>query len=285
MDLLIRDNECFDPILRKLQLTQLEMLKLIDRICRDNDIQYSLYAGTLLGAVRHNGFIPWDDDLDVCMPRKDYDKFLKIWEQISPAGYILQNKENSPNYMNSYSKIRKDHTTFLEHKEDAGRFHTGIFVDVFPIDRIPKSRIKRLLFYWNCMYYQLLTREYAPGDNGKVVRFFANFLLATNSVKSRVKKREKLLQKFTAYNENNDYEVVFTEIISTMLQSFKSTLLDSFSDVQFEDGIFKCFSDSDYYLTAYYGNYMKLPPKEERVLQHRPLIIDFEHNYEEIERA
>lgn len=73
MDLLIRDNKCFDPILRKLQLTQLEMLKLIDRICRDNDIQYSLYAGTLLGAVRHNGFAPRDDDLDVCMPRKDYD--------------------------------------------------------------------------------------------------------------------------------------------------------------------------------------------------------------------
>ena len=98
--------------LRRLQLTQLEILKVIDKICREHDIPYSLYAGTLLGAVRHQGFIPWDDDLDVCMSRANYNRFLEVWEQVQPEGYLLQNKENAPEFPQSFSKIRKLDTTF-----------------------------------------------------------------------------------------------------------------------------------------------------------------------------
>ena len=97
-----------DSKLRRLQLTQLEILKVFDKICMDHGLRYSLYAGSLLGAVRHQGFIPWDDDLDVCMARADYDRFMEIWEAVKPEGYILQNKENTPGFTQSFSKIRKD---------------------------------------------------------------------------------------------------------------------------------------------------------------------------------
>ena len=99
---------------QKLWDVQLDILNLIDQVCSKNDLQYSLYAGTLLGAVRHKGFIPWDDDLDICMPREDYEKFLKIWKDEDHPGYILQNKRNTPLFTQSFTKIRKDHTTFLQ---------------------------------------------------------------------------------------------------------------------------------------------------------------------------
>ena len=84
-----------DDKLRTLQLTQLEMLKTFDSFCREHGLHYSLYAGTLLGAVRHRGFISWDDDLDVCMARSEYDLFIELWQKTSHPGYILQNKENT----------------------------------------------------------------------------------------------------------------------------------------------------------------------------------------------
>lgn len=82
--------------LRQLQLIQLEILKFFDNFCREHNLKYSLYAGSLLGAIRHHAFIPWDDDLDVCMSRFEYDRFIALWNQSPPGGYILQNKENSP---------------------------------------------------------------------------------------------------------------------------------------------------------------------------------------------
>ena len=103
-----------DNTLRQLQLTQLSILKVIDKLCRKWEIRYSLYAGTLLGAVRHSGFIPWDDDLDICMAREEYDRFLAAWEKEPPEGYLLQNKKNTPAFTQSFTKIRKDHTAFLQ---------------------------------------------------------------------------------------------------------------------------------------------------------------------------
>ena len=101
-------------ILRRLQLTELEILKVVDKVCRDNKIDYSLYAGTLLGAVRHKGFIPWDDDLDICLTRENYNRFIKIWNANPPKGYILQNKENTPDFSQTFTKIRKDNTAFFQ---------------------------------------------------------------------------------------------------------------------------------------------------------------------------
>jgi len=110
-----------EDVLRKLQLTQLEILKVFDRFCREHDLKYSLYAGSLLGAVRHQGFIPWDDDLDVCMPRADYDRFIQCWTEKPVEGYVLQNKENSRYFVQSFTKLRKDHTTFLQNKREGER--------------------------------------------------------------------------------------------------------------------------------------------------------------------
>lgn len=271
-----------DKKLRQLQLTELEILKEIDRFCKNNNIAYSLYAGTLIGAVRHKGFIPWDDDLDICMSRAEYNRFLDLWEKNPPKGYVLQNKDNSPSFSQSFSKVRKDHTTFLQQGETPGDYHTGIFVDVFPIDRIPKGWFARQIFIWRCMRYQLYTREYAPSDNGKIIKLISEILLKTNSSKTRAKKRNKLLSKVTKYNSDSQLSTVAIETNCTLRVPLPPTLMDEFVSLEFEGCRFQCMKSWDECLRIKYSDYMQLPPVEEQTWKHHPQIIDFENNYENL---
>lgn len=271
-----------DETLRQLQLTQLEMLKVFDGFCKEYKLQYSLYAGTLLGAVRHQAFIPWDDDLDVCMARAEYDRFIALWEQHPVEGYVLQNKANAPRFTQSFTKIRKDHTTFLQSEKEIGQYHTGIFIDIFPIDRIPNRRLQRLLFYWNSMEYQLLTREFVPPKGNAFVRLGSAVRLAVTPKQLRGNARRKILKRITKYNDQHDLETIAIETLASMRKQQPANLLDKYVELTFEDGKFMCFAEWDEYLRRKFGDYMQLPPEAERVWKHHPILIDFEHNYEEL---
>lgn len=273
-----------EETLRQLQVTQLEILKVFDKFCREHNLKYSLYAGSLLGAVRHKGFIPWDDDLDVCMSRSDYGKFLELWQKTPVEGYILQNKENSKYFDQSFSKIRKDHTTFLQDEWQIGNHHTGIFLDIFPIDRIPNGKLKRAIFKWHCMKYQLLTREFVPPKSNAVVRLGSAVILACTPKKRREKVRQNTLKKITRYNDQHEFETVAIEIIRTINKPLPADMMDEYVDLPFEDGKFMCIAGWDEYLRRKFGDYMQLPPEEERAWRHHPILIDFEHNYEDIQR-
>lgn len=269
--------------LREVQLVQLEMLKVIDKICSSNNLRYSLYGGTLIGAVRHGGFIPWDDDLDVCMSRKDYEKFLQIWASVKPEGYVLQNKENSPQFTQSFTKIRKEHTTFLQFENEVNKYHTGIFVDIFPMDRIPNGKRQCFLFKANCMVYQLFTREFVPPKANGVVKVVSKGLLFFVSKKKREKVRRKALKNITKYSQQKELKVVGIETAETLKFRFSPDLLEQYIYLPFEDGEFMCFKDWHNHLKIKYGDYMKLPPIQERTWKHHPIILDFEHDYNEVE--
>lgn len=271
-----------NTILRQLQLTMLGTLKVFDAFCRKHGLKYSLYAGSLLGAVRHEGFIPWDDDLDVCMSREEYDRFIALWKQEQPEGYILQNKENTPAYWQSFSKIRKEHTTFLQEEREAGAYHTGIFLDVFPLDRMPYGKLNRAVYKWNCMKYQLLTREFAPPKASTVVWLGSSLMLACTPMGRREKVRRNTLKKITQYNNQCDLEIAAIETMASLRKPFAPDMLDAYVDLPFEDGKFMCFAGWHDHLRRKFGNYMQLPPEEERAWRHHPIIIDFEHNYEEL---
>ena len=273
-----------DQILRQLQLTMLETLKVFDAFCRKHGIRYSLYAGSLLGAVRHQGFIPWDDDLDVCMSREEYDRFIALWEQESPEGYILQTKENTPAYWQSFAKLRKDHTTFLQEEREAGRYHTGIFLDIFPLDRMPSGALARKIYKWHCMKYQLLTREFVPPKAGIVTRLGSAVILACTPKFCRERVRQNTLKKIVRYNDRADLEISAIETMASLRKPFAGDMLDSFVDLSFEDSSIMCCAGWDDHLRRKFGDYMQLPTEEERAWRHHPIIIDFEHNYEELSR-
>lgn len=269
--------------LRKLQMVQLEILKYIDFFCKKNNIRYSLSGGTLLGAVRHGGFIPWDDDLDICMLRSEYNRFVQLWNSCSHDKYLLQSKNDTPAFSQSFVKIRKNHTTFYQKGERFGVYHMGIFVDVFPIDRIPNGKLKEYLFYWRVIRYQIFVREFIPPDASIISKLLLRIIFSLNSSKTRTKKRERLLKKITQYNDDNSLRLVGIDTINAMRKSFSSDLWNELTTIEFEESFFPCYANWEEYLTRFYGDYMKLPPKEEQTWYHRPIIIDFEHNYEELE--
>lgn len=103
-----------DQLQQQIWATEQEILDVIHQVCTEHGLRYSLAYGTLIGAVRHKGFIPWDDDIDLMMPREDYEKLLVIWNQSAPKGYILQNTRTDSDFTQNFTKIRKDHTTFLQ---------------------------------------------------------------------------------------------------------------------------------------------------------------------------
>lgn len=271
--------------LRQVQLTALEILKVFDEFCQKHSLKYSLYAGSLLGAVRHQGFIPWDDDLDVCMERVEYDKFLSCWQEESPAGYILQNKEIAPGFTQSFSKIRKDHTTFIQDESEAGKYHTGIFLDIFPLDRIPYGKLNRAIYRWNCMKYQLLTREFVPPKASWYIRLGSGVILACIPKRYRAKIRQRTLEKIVCFDSNPGLEISAIEAMVSIRKTYASDMLNEFVRLPFEDGSFMCFAGWDDNLHRKYGDYMKLPPVEERTWTHHPILIDFNRNYEEIPQS
>lgn len=135
---------------RKMQLIELEMLVEFDRVCRDNHIDYVLFGGSLLGAVRHKGYIPWDDDADIGMLREDYNRFKKHMKEMNPEICYFQDHETDPEYRWSYGKLRRTGSKYIRVGQEHLKCKTGIFVDIFPMDDIPLGVLGQILQDWHC---------------------------------------------------------------------------------------------------------------------------------------
>lgn len=158
--------ELSDKQLRKLQLELLDLLLEFDRVCRKTNIRYFISSGTLLGAVRHKGFIPWDDDADVEMLREDYEKFKKICDDVIDHGnFFFQDNSNDPNYRWCYGKMRKQNTEYIRIGQSHLRQRTGLCIDVFPLDDVPNSNLGQRFFEKACG----LCRKISWSEVGKKV--------------------------------------------------------------------------------------------------------------------
>lgn len=244
--------------LRQLQLIQLDILKVIDEFCQNNNIKYSLAYGTLLGAVRHNGYVPWDDDLDICMPRDDYNRFIELWKDTDM--YLLQNYKTDRDFHQSFTKIRRKHTAFVQKTDLKKTYSKGIYVDVFPVDRVPDNKLKQKIQLLNIMLFQLYIRTYPPQKNGKFVKFASNWILKTTPRKSYYKHILKLAQKIGKYKDKS-FKTFDISVYETMIRHFDNDIFDNIIYVDFEDMKAPIFAKYDKILRQIYGDYMKLPPK------------------------
>ena len=259
-----------------------EILNVVQEICETHGLRYSLAYGTLLGAVRHKGFIPWDDDIDIMMPREDYDRLLAIWNDVAPAGYILMNGNTVVDLSDNFSKIVKDKTIFLQREGDRCKdLHKGIFVDIFPADRRAPGKFGRALQYCACAANLLYSRGYTSKSGGIIGLAEKVLLLVPRAYHRNL--RSKTQRFVSRWNDCVQSPYIFPCTIREFGKNYTADLFDNFDWIEFCGKKYKCTARWDSYLTLCYGDYMQLPPEEDRVWKHHPILIDLNHNYEELD--
>ena len=250
-----------------------DMLVELDRICTKNKIQYFLVGGTLLGAIRHKGFIPWDDDIDVGMLRDDYEKFVECCKKDLDGEYWLANAETEEDNPNLYYKMKTHGTEYIEAISRKSNSSKEIFIDIFPYDASPNN-CKVAKFHYDLIHFyrRLLSFKckYDFSHNRNIIKRFLNYCLRIFSVffskKFLIKKIHHLMTKYNTHNTN--YIVNTSSSYSCEKVRMKKEVFNEYTRVQFESGLFMAMKDYDGYLKKLYGDYMKLPPKSKRTSKH-----------------
>ncbi len=254
----------------------------LDRLCTHHDLRYSLAYGTLLGAVRHRGFIPWDDDVDIMMPREDYDRLMELWPTAAPKTLILDRCDLDPENCNVFSKARKDHTTFLQFEsESTAHFHKGVFNDIFPAEHVPHGKLARKLQYADFALMLLFNRGFPSGSKG-IVGFGERMLLSLVPKKRYYALSQHFARRGRRWNGKPAAYLVCPVTIRDCKRYYPADLFDSLQRIGFHGRTYSAFARAEEFLTLRYGDFRQLPPEEDRVWKHPPLLVDFTRNYEEL---
>ncbi|MBO7293522.1 MAG: LicD family protein [Clostridia bacterium] len=265
---------------RAVQGKILEVMKYIDRLCRAHGIEYYIMGGTALGAVRHGGFIPWDDDLDIFMTPTEYEKFKAVFEREGSELFVLQEWRTTKKYL-EYAKVRMNGTTFIEeHFKDRTDMHHGIYVDIMILHKVPKGKLIQKLVYCESKFvtlYALSQRNWKPKTRGQAMMLGLLKILPCRLM-ARIAYRR--IYKYDNRKENYRYCYWITPA------KFRSGLFDaSFFekpvDIPFEDTVLLGSEKIKEYLEYRYGDYMKLPSEEARRAAVHAMVFDVEKDYRE----
>ena len=244
--------------LRRQQLVMLEMVKVLDRICKKHNIPYFLYGGTLLGAVRHNGFIPWDDDLDVGLMRNDYRRLMKVLPDELPSHIILQTNQTDKNYFYFFAKLRDTRSFLDEGAYDRAFNYRGIFIDIFPFDKLqlPLQQLK-LQSYAYTLYRNGKGSEAALRKIRALTWFNRNITFPVLRFISRLTGGKTL-----TYDFGIPFHIVYDEkdIFPLSTHVFEGVQLS-------------VPGNSDHMLRSQFGDYMRLPNLDN--VEHHVVTLEF----------
>lgn len=264
--------------LEQLHKTEVEILDEIVRICEKHGLKYYLIGGTLLGAVRHNGFIPWDDDLDIVMPRFDYDKFRELCKSELDEKYYLHDIDSDNKYWLIFAKIRKKNTIFDEKNictiDDAPK---GIYVDIFPLDNAPceNSRKQRFLTRRIKALSTVIYIKRKLNVKFSLKSRLFSLLYVPFSIKALTNRQLKLMTKYNS-DDSCEYYINYGSNYNTVKQTILKSKYEPSSKVSFEGKTYNTLGDPHHFLARIYGdNYMELPPVEKRIT-HKPERVCFD---------
>lgn len=270
------------PSLREIQLFELKMLKDLAKVCEENGIQYFLSSGTLLGAVRHGGFIPWDDDIDIFMPLPDYRKFLKIGQKLLDESYgntyFVQNYRTEKNYHEMWTQIRANNTTSMPVSCKKYDIHFGMCMDIFPLVGCPadpkKQKKQKRALNLNRL---LLMDQYLLAVNGSMTWKMKVIYAIPRSIRRWICKlnEPRFMLDLDRYDDST---IIWWDIVVTYPRSIFSETIK----MKFEDQEFYTIKEYDRYLKIVYGDYMKLPDEKDRGTHELTLgkiITDLHNDY------
>lgn len=271
-----RDYELSEGVtVRQLQLKLLEIFLYFKKICEENNLSYWCGGGTMLGAVRHKGFIPWDDDLDVFLPRKDYERLYEIWDQVADTShYVLVRTDEKVNYHHAAMNLVDVRTTYVNRHSVNEDIYHGIYIDVIPFEGCPSSKVERALQIYHSIMFSVFNVQRLPDNQGSFLRLPTKILLSlVRSSQSRYKIWKKHQDKMTQYDFFTAKYV--KETVSSFKGLFRLYDRDIFNtvDAVFEGHMVKIPAGYDYYMKCIYGDYMSLP---------KDISIDMSSRYEVI---
>lgn len=256
--------ELDERMLRQVQLIQLEMLQEVDRICKKCGIHYNIIAGTLLGAVRHGGYIPWDDDADVAMLRGEYEKFRRACKtELDHARFYFQDHRNTRGYRWGYGKLRRKNTLFLRENQEHMPYKQGVFIDIFPLDGVPDNYFLRSMKNFECFCVRkiLWSKVGKIADKNPIMRLGymvldkipekTVFRYYHRMIRNADKRKTRMVRILMFPTPNREY-------------GYYRNWYENSADIMFEGVIFQGIWDYDSYLSFKFGDYMTMPPEEMR---------------------
>ncbi|WP_303834050.1 phosphorylcholine transferase LicD [Ruminococcus flavefaciens] len=259
--------------LKDIQALSLTVLKRFDEICQKNGFKYFLAYGTLIGAIRHNGFIPWDDDIDVMMPRKDFNRFIAYTEKHKKELYPLKlhNRRNTENYyygIPRFSDMKYQYTVIDNYEKG---FDIGVFIDIYPLDNFGNNREDAERLFKKC---RQMNREFDWYVNtiSKVsfirtlVRKTMHCLMHIKYKKDYKNEIDKRIEKYILNNTSEDDKYIGVVLWASKIWQYDKSKLQGLKTVRhkFEDYEFNIPAAYDYMLKKGYGDYMQLPKEEDR---------------------
>jgi lipopolysaccharide cholinephosphotransferase len=267
---------------RRLQLTELRVLVDVAQLCEEHGLRYALIGGTALGIRRHGGFIPWDDDIDVGMLRSDFDRFLEIARSSLPAHLYVQHWLDDPHMGAPFAKVRLNNTRFLEETSKHTGGHKGISIDIFPFDNVPRG-LREYPWKLQLMFWKRLLRHKTGYTMRRLsigrhmvdipIRAAAR-LISVDAAKRRF---QRLITRFK--EQPSDRVLAVGGAYDFKKDMLKASWLSDLTRREFEDRSFLSPAQIDDYLTHMYGDFMTLPPVEQR--QNKHTIVDLEFDLAE----
>lgn len=266
---------------RSLQLKILEMVKDIDKVCKENNITYYLAYGSCLGAVRHNGFIPWDDDFDIILKYEDYNKFIKACQNdLDNNKYFVQTLETDPNYYLSFAKIRNIQTTLIEENNKLENMVNGVYIDVLPLVGYPKGKFKQAILKMNRAFVlsanrNIINNRFLYSIFKIILKLFGKNRIINYCTKQCIKYKCEDCDEIISVFDGDSVQIGLTS----------NAILGQPKYVKFEDIELPIPENYDPYLKNLYGDYMQIPSKEQIEFKtHTPYILDLDHSYQEYKK-